>query len=72
MRIDFDLVEVEFHARMVTWQKINLIDFVQFMVVKNLYIIMVEQVKIDLVAIIANRHNEGTFEVEGFDFLMEG
>lgn len=33
---------------------------------------MVEQVKIDLVAIIANRHDERAFEVEGFDFLMEG
>jgi hypothetical protein len=42
------------------------------MVVKNLYIIIVEQVEIYFVAIISDGYDEGTFEVESFDFLVEG
>lgn len=57
---------------MVSRQEINLVDLVQFMVIKNLYVVIIKQVEIYFVAIISDSYDEGTFEVEGFDFLVEG
>lgn len=56
---------------MVSRQKVNLIDFVFFMIIEDLYVFIVQQVEIDFVTVIANSHDKSSLHVEGIDFLME-
>lgn len=42
--VKVDLVKVKFHSGMVLIQKIDLVDLVQFMVVENLNVFIVEKV----------------------------
>lgn len=57
---------------MVSREEINLVDLVQFMVIKNLYVVIIKQVEIYFVAIISDSYDEGTFKIEGFYLLVEG
>ena len=56
---------------MIAGQKINLIDFIQFMIIENFYIFIFQQVKIHLMPIVANTHDKGALRVEGIDFFMK-
>jgi len=55
---DPDLVQIELHSGMVPWQEVNLVDFVKFMIVEYFDVFIFKQVKIHLVSVISNVHNE--------------
>lgn len=52
-------------------QEINPIDFIQFVVVKHLDVFIVEQVKVDLVAIIPNGYDKCPLRIQELDFFMQ-
>lgn len=53
-------------------QKIDPVYLVQLVVVKYLDILVIEQVKIDLMAIVPNGHHKGALHVQKLDFFMQG
>ncbi len=56
---------------MISRQKVNLIDFILFVIVEDLNVFIVQQVEIDFVTVIANSHDKSSLHVEGIDFLVE-
>jgi hypothetical protein len=53
-------------------QKINPINFVQLVVVKNLNVLVMQQVQVDLVAIVPNSHHKSPLHIQKLDFFMQG
>ena len=56
---------------MIPWQKVDFVDFVQLVIVKNLHVFILKQIQINLVPVVANAHNKSTLQVEGLYFLMQ-
>lgn len=56
---------------MISRQKVNLIDFILFVIVENLNVLIVQEVKIDLVPIVADSHHKSRLYVEGPYFLVK-
>lgn len=56
---------------MVTGKKIDFVDFVQFVIVKDLNVFILQQVEIDLMAIVSDSHYKSPVEIQSLDLLME-
>ena len=55
--IDFNLIQVKLHPAMIPFQKVDFVYSIFFVVVENLYVLIFQQIQIDLVAVVANAHD---------------
>ena len=57
---------------MVTGQEVDFINFVQLVVKKYFYVLVAEEVEVDLVTVVADGHDETALQIEGVDLLCHG
>lgn len=69
---EFNLIQIEFHPAVISFQKVDFIDSILFVVIEDFDVFIFQQVQINLVSVVANAHDKSPFQVEGLDLLMHG
>ena len=69
--LDFNLIQIEFHPTVVSFQKVDFINLVFFVIIEDFDVLVFQQIQINLVPVVANAHDKSPLEVEGFDLLMQ-
>lgn len=67
--IQLNLIQIEFHSGVISGEKIDFIDLVEFVIVKYLDVFVLEQIQVHLVAVVAYTHDKGAFCVEQIYFF---
>lgn len=56
---------------MVSWQKVDLVNPILFVIVEYFHVFIFQQIQIDLVSVVANAHHKSPLQVERFDLLVQ-
>lgn len=57
---------------MIPFQKVDFINPILFVIIKDLDVLVFQQIEINLVPVVANAHDKSSFQIKGFDLLMQG
>ena len=69
---DFNLIQIEFHSTVISFQKVDFVYPIFFVVVEDFDVFVFQQIQINLVSVVPNTHDKSPFEIKGLDLLMQG